>query len=193
MCEYFDCSNQCPYKKCSANPSKNLNQILKKKNKGPLNLYSKEASNTTLLVFEAPGIDEWAKGEPICSNRKGSAAHKFNTEMAKQGKNKDQCDIVEAIRCFPGTSTKTKNNYKKDYNEEKIAREFCQIYLENVLTRKKYTQIVCFGKFAKDSVYGAIKKLVEQGNHYYANFNNVVSLPHPMYSKALPNDIAQIK
>ena len=190
MCKYAECSNKCPYNKCSINPSKNHAYILNKKNNGPLNLFSKNDSNMILLVFEAPGIDEWRKEEPISSKRKGSAAVKFNKELKNKNKNKEDYDIAEAVRCFPGTSTKTTN--QKDLEELKTASKYCQKYLEQILKEKDYTKIVCFGKIAKRNVYSSVKRLVKSGESNYTEEylkKSVICLTHPMYSKTLSNDI----
>ena len=98
MCNFSLCDKKCPYKKCSVNPSQNHTYIHSKRNSGPLELYSQIPTNDILLIFEAPGIDEWSKGEPICSKRRGSAGHKFNAELRAQGKIKSNYDIVEAVR-----------------------------------------------------------------------------------------------
>lgn len=188
MCKYAECSNKCPYNKCSINPSKNHAYILNKKNNGPLNLFSKNTSNRILLVFEAPGIDEWRKEEPISSKREGSAAVKFNNEL--KNKNKEDYDIAEAVRCFPGTSTKTDN--QKDSKELKKAAECCQKYLERALKAKSYTKIVCFGEVAKDSVSSVVKTFIKQNSqHYTIGYfkKSVICLTHPMHSKTLSNDI----
>lgn len=190
MCKYVGCSNKCPYNKCSNKPSKNHKYILKKKNNGPLDLFSKCKNNLTLLVFEAPGIDEWKNGEPVSSHRKGSAAYKFNEELQKQGKNRQNYDIVETVRCFPGTSTKTDN--QKDPKELKNAAKCCQKYLERALKAKSYTKIVCFGEVAKDSVSSVVKTFIKQNNqHYTIEYlkESVICLTHPMHSKTLSKDI----
>lgn len=190
MCKYIECSDACPYKKCSNAPAKNLGYILKKKNNGPLDLFSRCNTNSTLLVFEAPGIDEWKNEEPVSSQRKGGAAVKFNNELKNKNKNKEDYDIAEAVRCFPGTSTKTDN--QKDSKELKKAAKYCQKYLELVLEAKNYVKIVCFGKVAKDSISSVVETFIKQKNQYYTKEyfeKSVICLTHPMCSKTLSEDI----
>jgi uracil-DNA glycosylase family 4 len=142
------------------------------------------------VVFEAPGIDEWSKGEPVCSNRRGSAGYIFNTELNNQGKQKSSYDIAEAVRCFPGTSTKTIN--KKDQAELKKAAKYCQKYLKDIILVKNYEKIVCFGELAGTMVSSIIKSLHRQKNPYYSLSylkENVKKLVHPMKNKKRSDDI----
>jgi len=190
MCKFISCDKRYPYKKCSSIPSKNHSYIYSKRNNGPLDLYSLQHNNDILVVFEAPGIDEWSKGEPVCSNRRGSAGYKFNTELNNQGKQKSSYDIAEAVRCFPGTSTKTIN--KKDQAELKKATKYCQKYLKDIILRKNYEKIVCFGELAETMVSSIIKSLHRQKNPYYSLSylkENVKKLVHPMKNKKLSDDI----
>jgi uracil-DNA glycosylase family 4 len=191
MCDFFLCDKKCPYKKCSVSPSKNHTYIHSKRNLGPLKLYSQAPTNDILLVFEAPGIDEWRKGEPICSKRRGSAGYKFNTELKSQGKIKGNYDIAEAVRCFPGTSTKTTN--QKNDIELGRAATFCEKYLSDIILRKNYKKIVCFGESAEKSVESIMARLQCQKHPYYTQLfqsSRVVNLVHPMKNKNLSRDIS---
>lgn len=190
MCNFSLCDKKCPYKKCSVNPSQNHTYIHSKRNSGPLELYSQIPTNDILLIFEAPGIDEWSKGEPICSKRIGSAGHKFNAELRAQGKIKSNYDIVEAVRCFPGTSTKT--THQKNDAELESAATYCEKYLRDIILSKNYKKIVCFGKIAKKSVQSIMGRLQRKKHPYYTRqFQSlgIVNLVHPMKNKNLSQDI----
>lgn len=190
MCHFASCNKKCPYKKCSTAPSKNHIYIHAKRNNGPLGLYSLRSTNDILLVFESPGIDEWSKGEPVCSKRTNSAGYKLNSELSKQKKHKGNYDIAEAVRCFPGTSTKNIN--QKDQNELDKAAKYCRKYLKDIILCKNYRKIVCFGKVAKDNVKCIMLSLIKQKHcHYNRSYLNssVINLTHPMKSTTLSNDI----
>ena len=190
MCKYSMCNNNCPYKKCSKQPSKNLQYIYSKKNNGPMELFSMNTANDILLVFEAPGIDEWCKGEPICSKRRGSAGYKFNSELNKIGKQKQNYDIVEAVRCFPGKSTVGAN--QKIQTELEKAAKYCNKFLKQVILSKNYIKIICFGKIAKKSICSTIRRLGKNGNKHYTSVyakTCVFYLTHPMGSSTLEADI----
>ena len=190
MCPFASCNKKCPYKKCSTDPSKNHTDIRSRRNNGPLGLYSLRSANDVLLVFEAPGIDEWSKSEPICSNRRGSAGYKFNTELNNQGKQKTNYDIAEAVRCFPGTSTNSGN--QKDQKELEKAAKYCRKYLKDIIQSKNYKKIVCFGQVAEHNVLQIMLSLIKQKHsHYNRSYLNtsVVNLKHPMKSTTLPRDI----
>lgn len=191
MCQFVFCNRRCPYKKCSSTPSKNHLYIHSKRNNGPVDLYSLQPTNDILVVFEAPGIDEWRKGEPICSQRRGSAAYKFNTELSKQGKQKSNYDIAEAVRCFPGTST-TSSNQKKQQELDEAAKH-CKKYLKAIILNKNYKKIVCFGEVAKKSVTSIMHSLIKKHHHHYNRVylkSKVIGLIHPMKNPNLSQDIS---
>ena len=160
----------CPYNnqaKYNVTLSKNIQYIWNKKNKGPLCI--EDNNSDILLVFEAPGIDEWSKNKPIISNQRGSAARKLKVAMLVAGKKREAYDITEAVRCFPGTSKGERN--RKILKEIDAAANFCIGYLELDILSKEYRKIICFGSVAYNSVmkiYSKLKNTHSQFNTSYA-------------------------
>lgn len=189
---YSNCNSNCPYNFSSlnnANLSNNKNYIFNKKNSGPLSMIDNKKQ--ILIIFEAPGIDEWSKNEPLSSKRLGSAAKKFKDALATAGKNINNYDIAEAVYCFPGKSGKGQG--QKIQTELDLAATFCETHLASEILSKNYTKIVCFCKVAYDSVTRIIQKLVLHP-HYNATYlaTNVIYHPHPM-ACSFSNLVANIK
>ncbi len=180
--------NNCPFNKNGKkNKSKNHNYIYKQTHISPLSLMPSSTKKATiLLVFEAPGIDEWKKCKPICSKRKNSAAAKFNSAMHLANKSINNYDVTEAICCFPGTSTVTKSKARKIQSEIDIASIYCLKNLFEDVKRGQYNKIVCFGNVAFRSVSVILKVL---SSYNSANLPMVVHLKHPSISNTLLQDI----
>src|SRR6478609_342901 len=51
----------------------------------------------TLLLFQAPGINEWNDGKPLSSEEDGSAGFRFKDALAKAEKQREDFDIAEAV------------------------------------------------------------------------------------------------
>ena len=167
--------------------SKNLAYIWNAKNNGPLMLENNNSD--ILLVFEAPGIDEWHKRQPIISKRKFSAGRKFDDALKKAGKYRTNYDITEAVLCFPGKSTTGTN--AKIQEEVEIAATYCQQYLQQDISNKNYRKIICFGKTAYNSVL-KIYPTICAINPYYSSSpyqNRIIHLTHPICNKNLQQDI----
>lgn len=167
--------------------SKNLSYIWKAKNHGPLML--EDNNSDILLVFEAPGIDEWSNHRPLSSNRPGSAAVAFGRALEATKKKRIDYDITEAVACCPGTSTGKTN--KKIPSEVILASSFCKQYLMLDILRKNYVRIVCFGSIAYSSVLSVYHDIKWYHAHYnFRYLSNIVHLTHPSCSKTLIQDIA---
>lgn len=177
----------CPFNKYNtcALKSKNIKYIWSKKNKGPLVLENNRSQ--ILLVFEAPGIDEWSKRQPIISNRVYSAGRKFNEALKRAGKARTNYDITEAVLCFPGKSSTGKN--QKIQTEVKSAAKYCITFLINDIVTHNYGKIICFGNVAYESVCTACR--IIQSKHLQYATPQIIRLQHPMYSKTLQQDIAE--
>lgn len=100
----YNLCGKCIFNRKSIKQSANINYITNKNNNGPLSL--EDNGSNILLVFEAPGIDEWSNNKPLCSKRRGSAAVKFANALALCGKALTDYDIAEALYCFPGKSSR---------------------------------------------------------------------------------------
>ncbi len=156
---YSNCGN-CPY-----NPNTpNSVSTIPSSNKVPCNI-DLGINATTLLVFQAPGIDEWlgntVSGQqlPIDSVNPHSAAARMRNSFVnrtKAGKltSRSMYDITESVQCFPG-----KYSNGRDKRPLITACKSCNIHLQNELSAKQYQSIVCFGKLAFQLTVQAISNI----------------------------------
>ena len=178
----YNLCGKCIFNRNSLKQSVNINYIINKKHNGPLSL--EDNGSNILLVFEAPGIDEWSKSKPVCSKRMGSAAVKISNALASCGKKLTDYDIAEALYCFPGKSSK--GTGQKIQKEVMLGSKFCQKYLEQEILSKNYKKIVCFGKIAQESVsriFNNFFKLKIYRSFYNRTYfkYNVINTYHPMH------------
>ena len=122
----------------------------------PLNIdYGSNAD--VLLIFQAPGLDEWTGNTlskrriPIDSNNSHSAAARIRNSMRRNGANRNDYDITEAVQCFPG-----RNSKGRDKKPSTISVRCCMRHLVNDLSQKKYTQIIAFGSVAYQMATDAV-------------------------------------
>jgi uracil-DNA glycosylase len=103
-----------------------------------------EHGSTTLLVFQAPGIEEWAAGAAIQPTIKsgGTAGRRIFLSWERARKTRHNFDIVNAVQCYPGTDG------ARDAKPNVLAVCSCAGRLEHVLTRKTYTKVIAFGVVA---------------------------------------------
>ena len=166
--------------------SKNMSYIWKTKNNGPLMLENNNSD--ILLVFEAPGIDEWSKRQPIISKRGFSAARKFDDALKTAGKARVNYDITEAVLCFPGKSTAGVN--QKIQEEVETAATYCQQYLQQDILNNNYRKIICFGEIAYSSVLKIYPSICADKPYYSSLYpNRILHLTHPICNKNLQQDI----
>ncbi|MFA5433289.1 MAG: hypothetical protein WC319_10560 [Candidatus Paceibacterota bacterium] len=156
---YSNCVN-CPYNPNSSNyalTTPSLNGV-------PCNI--DQGSNAQiLLVFQAPGIDEWVGNTisgnqlPIDSVNPHSAAARMRNSftrrtLAGNPTNRAMYDITESVQCFP-------DKYKSGRDKKPLsaARNCCNIHLQNDLSAKQYQSIICFGQVAFNLTQQAIRNI----------------------------------
>jgi uracil-DNA glycosylase family 4 len=122
-------------------------------------------SSEYLLVFQAPGIDEWDEGKPLCSNNRKSAAARVHAALGRVGKSRSHVSIANATQCYPG-----RGNTGRDKAPSEAARTQCLHWLDQDLRAHSNARIVVFGAIAKKSV-------LELG--YKADDPRFVFLRHP--------------
>lgn len=149
---YNFCGN-CPYINQLHLPAKYHSQI-----GSPLSIdYGNNA--TELLIFQAPGIDEWqgstisGRRIPIDSNNSHSAAQRMRNSMQRKGTSRCNYDITEVVQCYPGKNKKG--------NRDKVpcldSRLHClQYLLVESLLLKRYDRIVAFGRIAYEMAVLAV-------------------------------------
>lgn len=125
----------------------------------PVNLKYENNGSDYLLVFQAPGFNEWTGGAltisgnriPIDSKSTHSCAARMRNSFIRKNVLRYNYDIAEAVCCYPGvlTSGRDKKPKVKSVNQ-------CTINMANLLSKKKYTKITCFGDVAYKVVMNAI-------------------------------------
>ncbi|HEY8159135.1 MAG TPA: uracil-DNA glycosylase family protein [Methylobacter sp.] len=103
-------------------------------------------SSSVLLIFQAPGIDEWNTGQPIISQGSRSAAARIRNSLVRLGKSRGDFDITNSVQCYPG-----KNSTGRDKRPSETMRKNCQSWLATDIA-SHYQTIVVFGACAKKSV-----------------------------------------
>lgn len=104
-------------------------------------------NSSTLIIFQAPGINELNNGKAIQSSKKrgGSAGRRIEASWKRVGKSRGDFDIVEAVRCYPG---ERKNG--RDKKPRKKSIECCSRILEREINNGNYFKIIAFGVIAQE-------------------------------------------
>ena len=144
--------NDCPYKNQQHLPNKSAIN-------SPLSL---EIGNNadTLLVFQAPGMDEWhgntisKQRTPIDSINPRSTAARIRASMQRKGVIRANYDITEAVQCFPGRKIPG-----RDKKPCKKSQTLCAQYLEQDLRKKQYQKIIAFGCIAYKITFDVVNKI----------------------------------
>ena len=115
-----------------------------------------ENNSNTLLVFQAPGDDEWRIGKAIQPTIKqgGSAGRRVASSWARCNKKRSDFDIINTVQCYPG------NQGERDISPNIIAICSCSKRLENTLQTKSYNKIIAFG----DVAYQVISSIYKQNS-----------------------------
>lgn len=102
-----------------------------------------------LLVFEAPGIEEWRSCAPLqpVNMQGGSAGIRLEASWTRMNKQRDNFDITNTVQCFPG-----KMSDKRVNDPVPMAVERCNVILRNDILNGNYEKVIAFGKFAQNSV-----------------------------------------
>jgi uracil-DNA glycosylase len=133
------CEN-CPY-----NEQQHLNGTIYFNGGNRLNFENNNSE--TLLVFQAPGVEEWKNGEAIHRQVNKRAT---GSRIAKSWELTDRVranyDITNVVQCFPG---KYKNG--RDKKPRKLAIKKCMENLSVTIAEKNYRRIILFGKVAQDA------------------------------------------
>lgn len=102
----------------------------------------------TLIVGEAPGIEEWRVGAPFQRTRRvgGTAGARLAKSWERVGKCREDFDILNVVQCYPGVAG------KRDARPHALAVCSCANRLGAVLVERQYTRVVCLGEVAKQVV-----------------------------------------
>lgn len=147
----------CPY-----NPANGHSESPNHRPTAPL--YMEANSPLALLIFQAPGADEWAARKPICSTNTNSAAARIRNSLVRIDKSRSDFSITNSTQCYPG-----KGNSIRDKAPLTSARKCCVNWLKQDIEAFAFSRIIVFGAKAKSSV-------TELG---YANDPRFQFLRHP--------------
>ena len=113
----------------------------------PLSMENNRAS--VLLIFQAPGVDEWKTGLPISSEAAGSTGKRLVEAFGKVGKTRKDFNITNCVQCFPGKRLATSSALSRDNPPAAEARVRCYQWLLEDIRAAQYKRIVVFGTVAK--------------------------------------------
>lgn len=104
---------------------------------------------TALLIFQAPGPQEWTARKPICSGGSRSAAARIRNSLGCIN-NASRCNfsITNAVQCYPGRL----DSGDGDKEPEPAAHGQCANWLRMDIETHRWRRIVVFGKNAELSV-----------------------------------------
>lgn len=132
----------------------------------PLHHLRYENNNSDhLLVFQAPGYNEWTgntmsgKRIPIDSSNSHSCAERMRKSFVKKSVTRKNYDIAEAVCCYPGRSPKT----GRDKKPSAKSISCCTQNMVRLLTSHNYNKITCFGTIASKVVTNAINTAIQKG------------------------------
>lgn len=163
--------NHC--KNCPYNPVNGYSYSPSQRPPAPLLMENNSAR--ALLIFQAPGADEWAVRKPICSENPNSAAARIRNSLARLDRSRTDFSITNSTQCYPG-----KRNSIRDKPPLTSARKCCTNWLKLDIESLAFTRIIVFGTNAKSSV-------TELG---YANDPRFMFLRHP--SGRLSNSLLDV-
>lgn len=136
----------------------------------PLSL--EDNDSRTLLILQAPGIEEWKSGKPISSDSPQSAGGKLRKAFHLLGKQRTAYNISNVVQCFPGKQAPRGNKEPRDRSPPKSVRSACSKWLREDISKGNYTRVVVFGRHAER----AVKELG------YEIDSRFVFAPHPTAS-----------
>ena len=115
---------------------------------GLLPLKMEHNPNTSaLLIWQAPGDEEWRRRKPICSENTNSAAARIRKSLGRIGTPRHQFSITNAVQCYPG-----RGNDGRDKKPKPAAHGQCANWLRMDIEAHDWRRIVVFGKCAELSV-----------------------------------------
>lgn len=115
-------------------------------------LTMEDNDGTILLIFQAPGINEWSNGRPVSSTTTNSAGMKLAAAFAFCKKTRASYNITNAVQCFPGKKESTVGKRPRDKAPLIAARRHCGHWLRKDITAHNYERIVVFGSPAREAV-----------------------------------------
>lgn len=155
----------CPYQN-----GKHLPEVYRRMRATPLSM--EDNRGAVLLIFRAPGVEEWRCGKPVSSTKPWSAGRKLETAFGRAGKSRVNYNITNVVQCFPGKQEPNGDKLPRDKKPPKAAFDHCSSWLRQDIEAYNYKRIVVFGSDAYESV----------SELDYADDHRVYRAPHPTAS-----------
>jgi uracil-DNA glycosylase family 4 len=105
-----------------------------------------------LLIFQAPGVDEWSSGRPVSSLNPRSAGAKLAAAFHQAGKSRASYNLTNTVQCFPGKPPTSSESRPRDKKPPAAARTHCSNWLRADIESRQFLKIVVFGSEAKKAV-----------------------------------------
>lgn len=135
----------CPYEN-----SKHLSDEERQVRTLPLSMEGYSAS--VLLIFQAPGEEEWRLGKPISNTKSLSAGGRLARAFKEIGKNRTDYSITNTVQCFPGKREQSRAERSRDKLPPALVRQRCGQWLLEDIRSRPFSRIVVFGSFARKAV-----------------------------------------
>lgn len=116
----------------------------------PLSMEDNAAS--VLLIFQAPGENEWASGRPIFSTQPHSAGARLLDAFKRAETTRSDYNITNTAQCFPGKLLPANGKRPRDKKPPAKAIKHCSQWLLRDIQARPYDRVVVFGSPAKAAV-----------------------------------------
>lgn len=99
-----------------------------------------------LLIFQAPGEQEWRRRRPVISENPYSAAARFRNSLDRIGKSRRDFSITNVVQCYPGRGS------SRDKKPRAQAIRSCAQWLRADIEDYRWRRIIVFGSIPKKSI-----------------------------------------
>lgn len=121
-------------------------------------------SASVLLIFQAPGEEEWRTGKPISNTKSLSAGGRLARAFKVIGKARADYSITNTVQCFPGKREQPGVGRSRDKLPPALVRQHCGQWLLDDIRSRPFSRIVVFGSFARKAVkalgYGSDERFI---------------------------------
>jgi uracil-DNA glycosylase family 4 len=105
-----------------------------------------------LLIFQAPGVYEWAEGRPVISNNPSSAGVRLEAAFQLAHRARNHYNITNAVQCFPGKMPQHDLANSRDKAPPVAVTRLCAEWLRQDIEAYQYERIIVFGSKARKTV-----------------------------------------
>ena len=116
----------------------------------PLSMEDNGAS--VLLIFQAPGVEEWTNGRPVVGTNPSSAGVRLEAAFRIARRTRQDYNITNTVQCFPRKNPQVGPAKPRDNAPLAAARRHCSEWLLQDIQVHSYKRIVVFGAHAHSAV-----------------------------------------